>query len=976
LTFNGPSCSFKRLADFPRSISLTSSGDQVPRERNLVVRGAREHNLKNINVSLPRNRLIVITGLSGSGKSTLAFDTIYAEGQRRYVESLSAYARQFLGQMEKPDVDRIEGLSPAISIEQKTSSRNPRSTVGTMTEIYDYLRLLFARVGVPRCHRCGRVISQQSIAAIADRIQSYPSNSRVMILSPVVRGRKGEHRKIFEQIEKEGFIRVRVDGEIYDIESVPTLHKQKKHTIEIVVDRLTVSAKNAKRIADSLETAGRFSDGLILVALPGKEEALFSQHFACPYCEVSYGELSPRMFSFNSPYGACQSCNGLGTKMEFNVDLLVPDTTLTLGRGALAPLGKMRGEWGKSQLEALGEMYGFDLDTPFEKLSKKAKKAIFQGSEEELTVKLDFEKVKGEYRSSYEGLIPWLGRRYRQTSSDSVRKWIESYMSNEACSACGGTRLKPEGLAVQVGGKNIADVCRSSVKHTRAFFADLELEGNDLVIGDPVLKEIRQRLQFLEDVGLAYLSLDRSATTLAGGEAQRLRLATQIGSKLMGVLYILDEPSIGLHHRDNGRLIRTLKELRDLGNTVIVIEHDRDTILAADHVVDLGPAAGLHGGEVVAEGTVADIRRAEQSATGKYLRLGESDLRTKTPRAGNGKRLIVRGAVENNLKHADAAIPLGVFTCVTGVSGSGKSTLINDILFRALRRHFYNSHELPGKHDGIDGVEHIDKVIDIDQSPIGRTPRSNPATYTGMFTPIRELFAQLGESRIRGYKVGRFSFNVAGGRCERCQGDGLIKVEMHFLPDVYVKCETCKGRRYNQETLEVMFKGYTISDVLNMTVEEALELFANIPTVRRKCETLDAVGLGYIHLGQSATTLSGGEAQRVKLAAELSKRGTGKTLYILDEPTTGLHHEDVQMLLNVLNKLVDKGNTVVVIEHNPDVILAADHIIDLGPEGGEEGGEVIATGTPSDIMRCDRSYTGEMLRSISAAQPNSTQQVV
>jgi excinuclease ABC subunit A len=757
---------------------------------------------------------------------------------------------------------------------------------------------------------------------------------------------------------------VRIDGEIYDIDEVPPLHKQKRHTIEIVVDRMTVTRKNARRISDSIETASQRSGGLVVVNVPGKRDTLFSQYFSCPYCEVSFGELSPRTFSFNSPYGACSECGGLGTKMEFNMDLLVPDPGLTLGEGALAPLGKLRGEWGKSQLEALGQLHGFDLDTPFADLSDEAHKALFHGVEGEITVKLDFEKVKGEYRSSYEGLIPWLLRRYRRTSSDSVRKWIESYMARESCSACAGTRLKPEGLAVTVDGKNIADLCAMGVKRSREFFDALALDGTDAIIGAPILNEITQRLKFLDDVGLGYLSLDRAATTLAGGEAQRLRLATQIGSKLMGVLYILDEPSVGLHHRDNGRLISTLKELRDLGNTVVVIEHDRDTILSADYVVDLGPAAGLHGGEVVAEGTVAEIRKSKDSLTGQYLRLGDSVVKESGKRKSNGQALVVRGAAANNLKYVDVSIPLGVFSCITGVSGSGKSTLVNDILFRALRRHFFNSHVFPGKHSAIEGVEHIDKVIDIDQSPIGRTPRSNPATYTGMFTPIRDLFVQLPESRIRGYKVGRFSFNVAGGRCEKCQGDGVIKVEMHFLPDVYVKCETCKGRRYNQETLEVTFKGFNINDVLNMSVDEAYEVFANIPVIKRKCEVLRSVGLGYIHLGQSAVTLSGGEAQRVKLAAELSKRGTGKTLYMLDEPTTGLHHYDVRMLLDVLNKLVDKGNTVVVIEHNPDVILAADHIIDLGPEGGDDGGEVVATGTPFDIMQCEESYTGAMLREI------------
>jgi excinuclease ABC subunit A len=933
-------------------------------ERDLIIRGAREHNLKSINLDIPRNKLVVVTGLSGSGKSSLAFDTVYAEGQRRYVESLSAYARQFLGQMEKPDVDRIEGLSPAISIEQKTSARNPRSTVGTMTEIYDYLRLLFARVGTPHCHQCGREISQQTIHQIQETILSLPESARVMILSPVVRGRKGEHRKLFEDIEKEGFVRVRVDGEIYEVGDLPKLDKKKNHDIEIVVDRLTVKSKHAKRISDSLETASRFSDGLIMLTMAGGREMLFSQHFACPYCHVSFGEITPRMFSFNSPYGACEECGGLGSRMDFSLELLVPDRELTFNQGALAPLGKLKGDWGRSQLEALGTMMGFSLDTRFDKLANRAREAVLNGLDKEITVKMDFSKWTGEYRTNYEGIIPWLRRRHRNTASDHVRRWIETFMTVTPCSACGGARLRPESLSVRVAGNNIDDVCRLSVKDAALNMERLELDGNDAVVGEPILHEIRSRFEFLNDVGLGYLSLDRSASTLAGGEAQRLRLATQIGSRLMGVLYILDEPSIGLHHRDNARLIRTLKELRDIGNTVVVIEHDRDTILAADYVVDLGPGAGVHGGEVVAVGTPEQIERSQRSLTGKYLRQPMPQITDDGRRDGNGEKLVVRGARENNLKNIDVEFPLGLFTCVTGVSGSGKSTLVNDILFRALHRNFYRSNKLPGKHSGVDGSEQLDKVVGIDQLPIGRTPRSNPATYTGLFTPIRDMFARLPESRIRGYKVGRFSFNVPGGRCEKCQGDGVIKVEMHFLPDVYVTCEACKGRRYNKETLEVLFKGRSISDVLDMSVEEAAEVFFNVPAIRRKCETLVSVGLGYIKLGQQATTLSGGEAQRVKLAAELSKRGTGKTLYILDEPTTGLHHEDVKMLLDVLNKLVDKGNTVVVIEHNPDVILAADYLIDLGPEGGDEGGDVVVAGTPFTIMNHPESHTGGMLRDL------------
>ncbi len=936
-------------------------------QRDLIVRGAREHNLKNVNVTLPRNQLIVVSGLSGSGKSSLAFDTIYAEGQRRYVESLSAYARQFLGQMEKPDVDRIDGLSPAISIEQKTTSRNPRSTVGTLTEVYDYLRLLFARVGTPHCYSCGRAISQQSIEQIRERILALPQGAHCTILSPVVRGRKGEHRKVFENIAKDGFVRVRVNGEMHEAAEPPKLNKQKKHDIDIVVDRLKVDAKHAKRIADSLETAGRFSDGLIMVLLAGGEELLFSRHYACPYCDISLGKIEPRMFSFNSPYGACDECGGLGSRMDFNESLIVPDPSLKLSEAALAPMGKLRGEWGKAQLEALGDHLGFSIDDRYRDLTKKARDAILYGIDEEIVVKMDFAKVTGEYRTNFEGLIPWLRRRYRNTSSDRVRKWTETFMTFEPCSECGGARLRKEALAVRLGQANIADVCRQSIKRAREWISAVELEGNHAEIGEPIRFEISSRLQFMEDVGLGYLSLDRSAATLAGGEAQRLRLATQIGSKLMGVLYILDEPSIGLHHRDNERLIQTLRELRDVGNTVIVIEHDRDTIEAADYVVDLGPGAGEHGGEVVCTGTPDEVRAHPDSPTGAYLRLSPPDINAMPIRSGNGDVLTVRGARENNLTGVDVSFPLGTFTCVTGVSGSGKSTLVNDILFRSLQRHFYNSNARPGDHDEIDGVENIDKVINIDQSPIGRTPRSNPATYTGLFTPIRDLFSQLPEARTRGYNAGRFSFNVAGGRCETCQGDGMIKVEMHFLPDVYVTCETCKGKRYNQETLDILFKGHSISDVLDMSVENAVGLFENFPNIRRKCETLCSVGLGYIRLGQSATTLSGGEAQRVKLSAELSKKGTGQTLYILDEPTTGLHYHDVMMLMGVLNKLVEKGNTVVVIEHNPDVILAADHLIDLGPEGGEGGGQVVATGPPADIMNHPQSHTGRMIREIVGA---------
>ncbi len=937
--------------------------------RQLVVRGAREHNLKNINVTIPRNQLVVVTGLSGSGKSSLAFDTIYAEGHRRYVESLSAYARQFLGQMEKPDVDRIEGLSPAISIEQKTTGRNPRSTVGTMTEIYDYLRLLFARTGTPHCPTCGRVIAQQSIQQMQERILGYPAGTRVAILAPLIRGRKGEHKKVLETIEAQGYVRARVDGEMYEVESVPALHKQKKHDIDAVVDRLVVDAKNARRIADSLEAACKLSGGTVTV-VAGREEHVFSQHFACANCGTSFGELSPRLFSFNSPFGACEECGGLGSRMDFNEALVVPNGELSLDAGALAPMGKLKGDWGRSQLDALGKHVGFELTTPWSKLPTRARDAILYGIEDEISVKMDFAKVEGEYRTTYEGLIPWLRRRYKNTSSESIRKWVETFMTIEACAACGGARLKPEALAVRVGPHTIADVVHMSVSRGLFEMNALELEGNAAVIGAPILHEIVSRMRFLADVGLGYLSLDRSAATLAGGEAQRLRLATQIGSRLMGVLYILDEPSIGLHHRDNARLIKTLKDLRDIGNSVLVIEHDRDTILSADYVVDLGPGAGVHGGEVVAVGTPDEIRNVPESLTGKYLR----DDRPPVSRGARAHlitdAIVVRGARANNLKNIDVEFPLGVFTCVTGVSGSGKSTLVNDILFRALHRVHYGGNVLPGAHDALAGVDKIDKVIEIDQSPIGRTPRSNPATYTGVFTAIRDLFAQLPDARARGYKVGRFSFNVEGGRCEKCQGDGVIKIEMHFLPDVYVTCEACKGRRYNHETLQITYKGRSIADVLDTSVEEAAEMFASFPMIKRVCETLVSVGLGYIKLGQQATTLSGGEAQRVKLAAELSKRGTGNTLYILDEPTTGLHHEDVRMLLQVLDRLVDKGNTVIVIEHNPDVILVADHIIDLGPEGGDAGGEVVTTGSPHDVMQCAESHTGAMLRAMAGARPS------
>ncbi len=928
---------------------------------DLVIRGAREHNLKNITVTIPRGKFVVITGLSGSGKSSLAFDTIYAEGQRRYVESLSSYARQFLEQMEKPDVDSIEGLSPAISIDQKTTSRNPRSTVGTITEIHDYLRVLFARAGEPHCPGCGRPISRQTISQIVDRLAAAGEGRKLVIMAPVVRGRKGEHRALLGKLAKDGFTRVRVDGEMRTLGEEIVLDRKRKHDIEVIVDRVTIKPGVEKRLADSAETAARAGDGIIMV-LQGGEEILYSLEYACPYCGGGLGEISPRMFSFNSPYGACPACHGLGTTNDFSEELLVPDPELGVAEGALASIGSPKASWFRLRLEALAELHGFSLHKPFGKLSKKVRRMILDGTDDEIIVQYDFERGKGEYYTKWEGIIPNLRRRYHQTRSEAIRRWIETFMTSSPCSRCHGARLKPESLSVTLGGLNIAEVSSLTIERASEFFGSLGLEGNRAIIGGPLLREITSRLQFLRNVGLDYLSFDRSAGTLAGGEAQRIRLATQIGSKLVGVLYILDEPSIGLHQRDNARLIATLKELRDAGNTVIVIEHDRDTILAADHVIDLGPGAGEHGGEVVAEGTPGEISAVESSLTGRYLaRERFFELKSGNGR-GTGEALVLRGAREHNLKNITVEFPLGRLICITGVSGSGKSTLVGDILYRALHRIFYRSTRLAGRHDGIDGVEHIDKVINIDQSPIGRTPRSNPATYTGIFGPVRDLFSKLPESQVRGYKPGRFSFNVKGGRCETCRGEGMIKVEMHFLPDVYVHCQRCKGRRYNRETLEVTFKNVNIAEILEMTVDEAYDFFKNIPSVRRKLKVLREVGLGYIRLGQPATTLSGGEAQRVKLSSELSKVSTGRTLYILDEPSTGLHFEDVKMLMSVLDRLVEKGNTVLVIEHNPDIIRLADYIIDLGPEGGEYGGEVVYTGSPAGITGCDGSHTGEMLK--------------
>ncbi len=931
----------------------------------ITIKGAREHNLKNIDVTLPRNKLVVITGLSGSGKSSLAFDTIYAEGQRRYVESLSAYARQFLGLMEKPDVDYIEGLSPAISIEQRTASRNPRSTVGTVTEIYDYLRLLFARIGKPYCYNCGKPIQRQTVQQIVDAVLGLPQGARIQVLAPIVRGRKGEYREVFEEARRDGFVRVRVDGKIYDLDSDIKLDKNKKHNIEIVVDRLVVDTKITNRLTDSLETALGLAGGIVLIDVLDDRELLFSEQFACVDCGISYEELEPRMFSFNSPYGACPTCNGLGTTMEVDPDLVVPNPKLSPLEGAIVPWGELRDGWYYNMLLSVARHYGFDLTTPWEKLSPEHRRIILHGSGEQqirFVYKRATKNVHAEYDSRFEGVIPSLERRYRQSESQSVRQWIERFMNVKPCPECGGARLRKEALAVRIGDFNIHQVTSLTVRRALEFFQNLKLARRESEIAHQILKEIRERLGFMVDVGLDYLTLDRSAGTLSGGEAQRIRLATQIGSQLVGVLYILDEPSIGLHQRDNRRLLDTLGKLRDLGNTVVVVEHDRETIESADYVVDLGPGAGEHGGYVVATGKPLQIARNRKSLTGDYLAGRRSIPIPESRRRPGDKRLVIRGARGNNLKRITVEFPLGLFICVTGVSGSGKSTLVNETLYRALSRKLYRSKEPALPYDRIEGLEQIDKVIDIDQSPIGRTPRSNPATYTGLFTQIRDLFAQLPEAKIRGYKPGRFSFNVKGGRCEACQGDGIIKIEMHFLPDVYVTCEVCKGKRYNRETLEIKYRGKSIADVLDMTVTEALAFFENIPGVKRKLQTLYDVGLGYIRLGQQATTLSGGEAQRVKLSTELSKIGTGRTVYILDEPTTGLHFEDIKMLLNVLHRLVEKGNTVIVIEHNVDVIKTADYLIDLGPEGGDEGGRVVATGTPEEVAMVEESYTGRFLK--------------
>jgi excinuclease ABC subunit A len=932
---------------------------------SIIIRGAREHNLKNIDVVIPRNKFVVITGVSGSGKSSLAFDTIFAEGQRRYVESLSAYARQFLEQMEKPDVDSIEGLSPAISIEQRTTSKNPRSTVGTVTEIYDYLRLLYASVGVPHCTQCGQEIRPQTIQQMVDRLMKLPTGTKFTILAPYIRGKKGEYRKQMLQMVKEGFTRAVVNGAMIELADPPVLDKQKKHTIDIVIDRLVVKDDIQQRLADSLETATRVAKGLvkILYAEDGREE-LLSQNYACPDCGISIGEVTPRLFSFNSPFGACPKCSGLGVLLEVDVEKVIPDPTKSIADGAISIWKEGAENWRTRQITTLARHYKFKLSTPWQKLPEKVRNMVLSGSEDKIKFEYDGSDSSYHYVGNFEGLLPMLKRRYMESDSDDMREEIERFMTPTTCPDCGGRRLKPEALAVTVAGRSVDQVVKFQLKEAEGFFKTISLSEREEVIAGKILKEVRDRLGFLNAVGVGYLSLDRNAATLSGGEGQRIRLATQIGSKLMGVLYVLDEPSIGLHQRDNRQLIHSLLELRDLGNTVIVVEHDEETIATADHVIDLGPRAGVHGGEVVGEGSVRDIQKYERSLTGKYLR-GELTIEVPRNRRPIGKAAItIRGARQNNLHNLDVAFPLGIFIAVTGVSGSGKSTLVNDILYKALSRHFYDAHDAPGAHTKIEGIDLIDKIIDIDQSPIGRTPRSNPATYTQLFGEIRNLMAQTAEARMRGYGPGRFSFNVKGGRCEACKGDGQIKIEMHFLPDIYVACDVCGGKRYNRETLQVTYKGHSIAELLAMTVEQALEVFRNIPKIFNILHTLDEVGLGYITLGQSSTTLSGGEAQRVKLARELAKRATGKTLYILDEPTTGLHFDDISKLLHLMHGLVDRGNTVVVIEHNLDVIKTADHIIDLGPEGGDQGGRIIATGTPEQVARSKNSPTGQYLKKL------------
>jgi excinuclease ABC subunit A len=929
----------------------------------LRVRGARAHNLKNIDIDIPRNKLVVITGLSGSGKSSLAFDTIYAEGQRRYVESLSAYARQFLGQMDKPDVDSIEGLSPAISIDQKTTNRNPRSTVGTATEVSDYLRLLFARIGHPHCPKCGRGISQQTVQQMVDQVMSLPERTKLQILAPLVKGKKGEHHKVFEEARKAGYVRVRVDGETRDLSEEIELAKNKKHSVEVVIDRISLKPESAERLADSLETALKLGEGNVIVDITNGSELLFSENFACPDCGIALEEISPRLFSFNSPYGACPACTGLGANLVVDIDLLLPDRSLSMAAGAIAPWAKSTSSYYPKMMEAVAKNLGYGMDTPLQELNENQWKGLLYGTETSICFQYQniFDQLK-TYHTNFEGLVPYFGRRYRESTSDMVRVEIEGYMSEHPCPECQGKRLKPEALAVKVGGISIDDLTRLPITEALSFLNSLTLTPKEQTIAHQILKEIRERLGFLMNVGLDYLTLGRASGSLSGGEAQRIRLATQIGSSLMGVLYVLDEPSIGLHQRDNARLLSTLKRLRDLGNTLIVVEHDEDTMIAADHIIDIGPGAGAHGGRVVAEGTIEEIKANKESITGQYLCGAKQIALPEKRRQPNGKWLEVFGARENNLKNFHVRVPLGVFTCVTGVSGSGKSTLVNEIIYKGLAARLGGARHRPGAHDRLEGLEHLDKVIDIDQSPIGRTPRSNPATYTGVFNFIRELFSITPEAKMRGYKQGRFSFNVKGGRCEACRGDGIIKIEMHFLPDVYVPCEICEGKRYNRETLEVRYKGKNIAQVLDMTVDEAVEFFQVVQRIARKFLTMQDVGLGYIRLGQPATTLSGGEAQRIKLATELSRRSTGKTIYILDEPTTGLHSADIDKLLHVLHRLVEGGDTVLVIEHNLDVIKTADWLIDLGPEGGNRGGEVVIAGTPEDIAAFPASYTGQYLK--------------
>lgn len=938
------------------------------RQNKLIVKGACEHNLKNVDVEIPRDKLVVFTGLSGSGKSSLAFDTIYAEGQRRYVESLSSYARQFLGQMEKPKVDYIEGLSPAISIDQKTTSKNPRSTVGTVTEIYDYLRLLYARVGIPHCPVCGREISRQSVDTIVDSIMELETGTKIQVLSPIVSGRKGEYVKELDNIRKSGFVRVRIDGITYDLSEQIKLEKNKKHNIEVIVDRLVIKDEIRSRLSDSVETAAGLSKGLIIIDVIGGEELMFSQNYACPEHGVSVEELNPRMFSFNNPFGACPKCSGLGIFMKVSEKLVVPDPSLSIRQGAVKASGWSAADGGTIAMmyyEALAKEYGFSLDVPYKDLPEKAKKVIMYGTDGK-KIKMQRKSVYGEgtYMKDFEGIINNVERRYAETTSEYSRNEIEQLMTAVECPECGGARLKKESLFVTVGGINIYEFCSKSIKDALVFLDGLKLSERDIMIADAIIKEIKSRMKFLASVGLDYLTLTRSSGTLSGGESQRIRLATQIGSSLMGVLYILDEPSIGLHQKDNDKLLNTLKELRDIGNTLIVVEHDEETMLSADYIVDVGPGAGIHGGEIVCSGTPQDIMNCEKSITGQYLSGRKKIPVPQKRRKGNGKFLEVKGAAENNLNNINVKIPLGEFVCVTGVSGSGKSSLVNEIIYKRLAEELNGAKRFPGKHKEMLGIENLDKVIDIDQSPIGRTPRSNPATYTGVFNDIRELFAMTSDAKSRGYTASRFSFNVKGGRCETCQGDGIMKIEMHFLPDIFVPCEVCHGARYNRETLEVKYKGKSIYDVLEMTVEEAVNFFSAVPKIHKKLSTLFEVGLGYVKLGQAATTLSGGEAQRVKLATELAKPATGRTIYILDEPTTGLHTADVHRLIEVLQKLVDKGNTILVIEHNLDVIKTADYVIDLGPDGGDKGGNIVATGTPEKVAKVEGSYTGQYLKKV------------